>query len=397
MDDLKEEALDNSDDIDQENQSSDDEDWPTADETPDDIGQTDEELAEIVDSLSTSITVVGCGGGGCNTVNRMHDEGIDGCDLIALNTDAQHLMNIEADNKLLIGKNKTKGRGAGSLPKVGEESARENEQEIREIVDGEDMVFVTAGMGGGTGTGAAPVVAKEAKDAGALTISVVTLPFSTEGEVRWTNAEAGLERLRQVSDTVITIPNDKLLETVGDLPTREAFKVCDEVLMRSVKGITQLITTNGLVNLDFSDVQTIMENGGVAMIGLGESKSTDRSEDVVKSAVSSPLLDVDISSADSVLVNVTGGPEMAIEEAEGVVEHLHDRVDPAARIIWGTGVEEDLDDTIRALVVVTGVESDQILDENSSVDTESQRRDRNQSLGDDESEDQDDSDIDYVA
>lgn len=397
MDDLKEEALDNADDPNQENQSSDDEDWPTADGTPEDIGQTDEELAEIVDSLSTSITVVGCGGGGCNTVNRMYDEGIDGCDLIALNTDAQHLMNIEADNKLLIGKNKTKGRGAGSLPKVGEESARENEKEIKEIVDGEDMVFVTAGMGGGTGTGAAPVVAKEAKDAGALTISVVTLPFSTEGEVRWTNAEAGLERLRQVSDTVITIPNDKLLETVGDLPTREAFKVCDEVLMRSVKGITQLITTNGLVNLDFSDVQTIMENGGVAMIGLGESKSTDRSEDVVKSAVSSPLLDVDISSADSVLVNVTGGPEMAIEEAEGVVEHLHDRVDPAARIIWGTGVDEEIEDTIRALVVVTGVESDQIFDENSSVNTESQRRDRDQSLGNEEDESQDDSDIDYVA
>lgn len=321
---------------------------------------SDEELAGVVDELSTSITVVGAGGGGGNTISRMISEGITGSKLVAVNTDAQHLLEIDADEKLLIGKDLTGGRGAGSLPQVGEKSALENREEIMDVVAGEDMVFVTAGMGGGTGTGAAPVVAEAAKESGALTISIVTLPFSSEGEVRHTNAEAGLEKLRQVSDTVIVIPNDRLLESVGDMPISEAFKVCDEVLMRSVKGITEMITTSNLVNLDFADVKTIMENGGVAMIGLGESSTNSQSEDVVDAAVSSPLLDVDISTADSVLVNVTGGPNMSIEEAEGVVENLHDRVDPSARIIWGTGVDPELEDKMRALIVVTGVSSSQI-------------------------------------
>lgn len=325
-------------------------------------GMSDGELEEVVDTLSTSITVVGCGGGGCNTVNRMISEGITGCNFVALNTDAQHLLEVDADEKMLVGKQRTDGRGAGSVPQVGEEAALDDKQEITDIVKNEDMVFVTAGMGGGTGTGAAPVVAQQAKENGALTISVVTLPFTSEGEVRRTNAEAGLEKLRKVSDTVIVIPNDRLLTSVGDIPVQQAFRVCDEVLMRSVKGITEMITESGLVNLDFADVKTIMENGGVAMIGLGESKSQN-ADDVVSAAVSSPLLDVDISSADSVLVNVTGGEDMSIEQAEGVVEDLHDRVDPSARIIWGTGVDKQLEDTIRALVVVTGVDSDQIYGE----------------------------------
>lgn len=325
-------------------------------------GMSDSELEEVVDTLSTSITVVGCGGGGCNTVNRMISEGITGCNFVALNTDAQHLLEVDADEKMLVGKQRTDGRGAGSVPQVGEEAALDDKQEITDVVKNEDMVFVTAGMGGGTGTGAAPVVAQQAKENGALTISVVTLPFTSEGEVRRTNAEAGLEKLRKVSDTVIVIPNDRLLTSVGDIPVQQAFRVCDEVLMRSVKGITEMITESGLVNLDFADVKTIMENGGVAMIGLGESKSQN-ADDVVSAAVSSPLLDVDISSADSVLVNVTGGEDMSIEQAEGVVEDLHDRVDPSARIIWGTGVDKQLEDTIRALVVVTGVDSDQIYGE----------------------------------
>jgi cell division protein FtsZ len=222
------------------------------------------------------------------------------------------------------------------------------------------MVFVTAGLGGGTGTGSAPVVAKAAREAGALTISIVTTPFTAEGEVRRTNAEAGLERLRDVSDTVIVVPNDRLLDSVGKLPVEQAFKVADEVLMRSVKGITELITTPGLVNLDFADVRTVMEQGGVAMIGLGESDSGNKSTDSVRSALRSPLLDVDIGGANSALVNVTGGPDMAIEEAEGVVEEIYDRIDPDARIIWGTSVDEDLDGTMRTMIVVTGVESPQI-------------------------------------
>ncbi|WP_253738056.1 cell division protein FtsZ [Halohasta salina] len=321
---------------------------------------TDDELRDVLQDLQTDITVVGCGGGGGNTVNRMHEEGIHGAKLVAANTDVQHLVNIEADTKILMGKQKTQGRGAGSLPQVGEEAALESQEEIYDAIEGSDMVFVTAGLGGGTGTGSAPVVAKAARDSGALTISIVTTPFTAEGEVRRTNAEAGLERLRDVSDTVIVVPNDRLLDAVGKMPVRQAFQVSDEVLMRSVKGITELITKPGLVNLDFADVRTVMEKGGVAMIGLGESDSESKAQDSVKSALRSPLLDVDISGANSALVNVTGGNDMSIEEAEGVVEEIYDRIDPDARIIWGTSIDEELEGSMRTMIVVTGVDSPQI-------------------------------------
>jgi len=321
---------------------------------------TDEELEDVLEDLQTDITVVGCGGAGGNTVNRMAEEGIKGANLVAANTDVQHLVDVEADTKILMGEEKTGGRGAGSLPQVGEEAAIESQEDIYGAIEGSDMVFVTAGLGGGTGTGSAPVVAEAARESGALTIAIVTTPFTAEGEVRRTNAEAGLERLRDVADTVIVVPNDRLLDSVGKLPVRQAFKVSDEVLMRSVKGITELITKPGLVNLDFADVKTVMEKGGVAMIGLGESDSEQKAQDSVRSALRSPLLDVDISGANSALVNVTGGTDMAIEEAEGVVEEIYDRIDPDARIIWGTSIDEELDGTMRTMIVVTGVESPQI-------------------------------------
>ncbi|MFB6266679.1 MAG: cell division protein FtsZ [Halodesulfurarchaeum sp.] len=325
---------------------------------------TDEELREVLQDLQTTITVVGCGGAGSNTINRMSEEGIHGATLVAANTDVQHLVDIDADRKILLGKQKTQGRGAGSLPQVGEEAALESQDDIRDAISGSDMVFVTAGLGGGTGTGAAPVVAKAARESGALTIAIVTTPFTAEGEVRRTNAEAGLERLRDVADTVIVVPNDRLLDSVGKLPVRQAFKVSDEILMRSVKGITELITRPGLVNLDFADVRTVMEKGGVAMIGLGEAGADTGASESVKEALRSPLLDVDISGANSALVNVTGGPDMSIEEAEGVVEQIYDRIDPDARIIWGTSIDEQLDGQMRTMVVVTGVQSPQIYGRN---------------------------------
>ncbi|UIP00215.1 cell division protein FtsZ [Halobaculum sp. CBA1158] len=328
---------------------------------------TDEELQDVLKDLQTNITVVGCGGAGGNTVNRMFEEGIHGADLVAANTDVQHLVNIEADTKILMGQEKTQGRGAGSLPQVGEEAAIESQNEIRESLEGSDMVFVTAGLGGGTGTGSAPVVAKAAREIGALTIAIVTTPFTAEGEVRRTNAEAGLERLRDVADTVIVVPNDRLLDAVGKLPVRQAFKISDEVLMRSVKGITELITKPGLVNLDFADVRTVMEKGGVAMIGLGESDSDTKAQESVQSALRSPLLDVDISGANSALVNVTGGSDMSIEEAEGVVEEIYDRIDPDARIIWGTSIDEELEGQMRTMIVVTGVDSPQIYGRNEAA------------------------------
>ena len=281
--------------------------------------QNNSDLDAVLRSMMTKIAVVGCGGGGSNTVSRMKEEGIAGTTLYAVNTDAMHLATVKADHRILIGRQRTRGLGAGSYPQVGEEAALESEHEIHKAVADADMVFITAGLGGGTGTGCAPVVAKAAHDDGALTISVVTLSFTAEGSIRAENAEAGLQRLRDVSDTVIVVPNDRLMEVVPKLPLSAAFKVADEVLMRAVKGITELITVPGLVNLDFADIRAIMEKGGVAMIGMGESDSNDKAADSVRKAIRSPLLDIDISGATSALVNVTGGPDMTMAEAEGVV------------------------------------------------------------------------------
>jgi cell division protein FtsZ len=323
--------------------------------------ENDDDLVAVLEQLTTVIRVIGCGGGGSNTIERLAETGIEGAELFAMNTDAQHLLHINADRRVLIGRRTTRGLGAGSLPSIGEEAARESIDEIMVAVEGADMVFITCGLGGGTGTGAAPVVAEVAREMGALTISVVTLPFAAEGAIRMANADVGLKRLREVSDTVIVVPNDRLLEVVPDLPLQAAFKVADEVLMRSVKGITELITRPGLINLDFADVRTIMSNGGVAMIGLGEAEGEMKSKDSVIKALRSPLLDVDISDATSALVNVVGGSNMSISDAETVVEEVYDRINPDARIIWGAQIDPSLDNGIRTMLVVTGVSSPQIL------------------------------------
>ncbi len=334
----------------------------------------DKELEAVLASLTTTIKVVGCGGAGTNTINRCLEGGIDGADLIALNTDAQHLLRSPSPHKILIGRHLTRGLGAGSIPKIGEEAARENEQNIRDSLGHADMIFITCGLGGGTGTGSAPVVAQIAKEGGALTIGVVTLPFSVEGLIRMENAEAGLKRLREICDTVIVIPNDKLLDVVPNLSLNAAFRVADEVLLRSIKGITEMITKPGLVNLDFADLKTVMTRGGVAMIGLGEAEGENKAVNAVVEALNSPLLEVDISEATGALVNVTGGEDMTISEAERVVEEIYSRVDPNARIIWGTTVDPSLKKSIRAMLVITGVKSKQILGP-------SRRRFENQEMG----------------
>jgi cell division protein FtsZ len=321
----------------------------------------DKELEEILAGLTTTIKVIGCGGAGTNTISRCVASQITGAELIALNTDAQHLLISTAPHKVLIGRHLTRGLGAGSLPQVGEEAAMESEDDIRNAIAPADMVFVTCGLGGGTGTGSAPIVAQIAKESGALTIGVVTLPFRVEGLVRLDNAEIGLKRLRDACDTVIVIPNDKLLEIVPNLALNAAFKVADEVLMRSIKGITEMITKPGLVNLDFADLKTIMKRGGVAMIGLGEAEGENKAVNAVIEALNSPLLEVDISGATGALVNVTGGEDMTIGEAERVVEEVYSRVDPNARIIWGTTIDPALRKNIRAMLVITGVKSKQIL------------------------------------
>ena len=325
-------------------------------------GVNNRELEEVLAGLTTTIKVVGCGGAGTNTISRCIEGGISGAELVALNTDAQHLLLAGGvPHKVLIGRHITHGLGAGSLPQIGEEAARESEKDIREAVGRADMVFVTCGLGGGTGTGSAPVVSQIAKETGALTIGVVTLPFSVEGFIRMENADAGLKRLRETCDTVIVIPNDKLLDVVPNLSLNAAFRVADEVLMRSIKGITEMITKPGLVNLDFADLKTVMKRGGVAMIGLGEAEGENKAVNAVVEALNSPLLEVDISEATGALVNVTGGEDMTISEAERVVEEIYSRVDPNARIIWGTTVNPELKRSIRAMLVITGVKSKQIL------------------------------------
>ncbi|MHB8584634.1 MAG: cell division protein FtsZ [Thermoplasmatota archaeon] len=326
-----------------------------------DANAVDRELEQLLSQFDRKIRVVGCGGGGCNTIIRLQSEGIDNCEVIAVNTDAQHLLMARVPEKILIGKHLTKGLGAGALPQIGEQAAMESEQDLKKKLAGSDLVFVTAGMGGGTGTGSAPVVAKLARDAGALTIAVVTFPFRVEGAVRAANAEAGLAKLRDAADTVIVIPNDKLLEIAPRLPLNAAFKVADEVLHHAIRGLTDMITKPGLVNLDFADLKTIMKKGGVAMIGLGESDGDNRAVEAVTEAIESPLLDVDVSGASGCLINVVGGPSMTLQEAESAVEVLYQRINKDARIIWGTSVDPSLGESVRVMVVLTGVKSRQIL------------------------------------
>jgi len=320
----------------------------------------DAELERILATLRTNIKIIGIGGGGTNTIDRLVEAGIIGAELFAANTDAQHLLTIRAPHKILLGRRVTRGLGAGALPQVGEEAAREAEDEIRAALQGADMVFITCGLGGGTGTGGAPYVAQLAKEMGALTIAICTFPFRAEGAVRAENAEYGLEKLRNFADTVIVIPNDKLIELVPRLALNAAFKVADDVLMRAIKGISEVITRPGLVNLDFNDIKTIMKGGGVAMIGLGESDSDRRAEEAIEEAINSPLIDVDISTATGALINVTGGTDMTVSEAEKTAEIVQARISPNARIIWGAAVDPSVQHTLRVMLILTGVKSKQI-------------------------------------
>lgn len=323
--------------------------------------ELDKELEQIVRTQASRIKVVGCGGGGGNSVSRMREIGIKGCEIIAVNTDAQDLLYANVDAKILIGRELTHGLGAGSNPKIGEQAAKESETEIKKKLGAVDLAFITCGLGGGTGTGAAPVVADIAKKAGALTIGVVTLPFTVEGQKRIENAQIGLDKLISVTDTLIVIPNDKLLEIAPELPIHTAFKVADEILTSSVKGITEMITKAGLVNLDFADVKAVMTNGGVSLIGIGESDTRDRATEAVERAINNPLLDVDITNASGALVNIVGGTDMSLDEYRKVMEIVSNKISPQAKLISGAQISADMDKTIKVLLIVTGVKSSQIL------------------------------------
>jgi cell division protein FtsZ len=323
--------------------------------------EIDRELETLLKRQGARIKVVGCGGGGGNSISRMKETGIKGCEILAVNTDAQDLLYSNADAKILIGRELTNGLGAGSNPRIGEQSARESEKEIRTKLGSSDMVFITCGLGGGTGTGAAPVIADIAKRQGALTIGIVTLPFTVEGGKRIENSQYGLERMVSVCDTLIVIPNDKLLELAPELPIHTAFKVADEILTNSVKGIAELVTRSGLVNLDFADIKAVVSNGGVSLIGIGESNSGNRAKEAVMKAIENPLLDVNIEGANGALVNITGGPNMSLDEYREVMEIIGNKINPNAKIISGAQISPDMDDAVRVLLIVTGVQSNQIM------------------------------------
>jgi len=327
--------------------------------------EVDEELRKIAAQMDVCIKIIGCGGGGSNTIYRCVDAGISGAQLCAINTDAKHLLTIKAPRKILIGRTTTRGLGAGAIPEVGEQAAHENDIDIRNFLQGSTIVFVTAGMGGGTGTGSAHYVARIAKDQiQALTIGVVTLPFKAEGTIRMENAITGLDKLRRICDTTIVIPNDKLLELVPKLPIDAAFKVADEVLMQTMKGLTEIITKPGLVNLDYSDIQTIMREGGISFVGIGEAdKDTDNRVDAaVKEALTSPLLgEIDLKDAKGALIRVVGGPDMTVGEAQKAAEIVTNSVNDRARIIWGCSIEPELEGSIKVLLIVTGARSKYML------------------------------------
>jgi len=344
------------------------------------VNNIDRELEELLKKQSAKIKVIGIGGGGNNSLSRMREIGIKGGELIAVNTDAQDLLYANADQKILIGRELTQGLGAGSNPKIGEEAARESESEIKKKISGSDMVFITCGLGGGTGTGAAPIIASIAKKQGALTIGVVTLPFTIEGRKRIENAMMGLERLEAVVDTLIIIPNDKLLELAPELPLQTAFKIADEILTNAVKGTTELVTVSGLVNLDFADIKAVMVNGGVSLIGMGESDSQQRSMEAVEKAIQNPLLDVDISDATGALANIIGGPDMSLDECKSIIETIGNKLSPDAKMIWGAQLHEDMEKSVRVLLIVTGVKSAQIIGQGDTLE-EKKRKEIEEELG----------------
>lgn len=301
------------------------------------------------------IKVIGIGGGGNNAINRMIEAGIKGIEFIAVNTDAQALFLSRAEKKIQAGEKLTKGLGAGADPEIGRKATEENADEIRKALQGADMVFVTAGMGGGTGTGGAAIVAKIAKELGALTIGVVTKPFSFEGRKRNANAESGIQSLRQEVDSLITIPNDRLLQVVDkNTAFNDAFKIADDILRQGVQGISDLIAVPGLINCDFADVQTIMQNTGSALMGIGRSSGESRAAEAARLAISSPLLETSIEGAQGVLFNITGGSDLTLFEINEAAEIIHAAADEEANIIFGANIDESLGDEVRVTVIATG-------------------------------------------
>jgi len=335
--------------------------WTRSNEQPkQEVNQVQDKITDEFESYKARILVVGVGGAGNNTISRLMTKGILGATTIAANTDARHLSVIKADRKILLGKDLTRGLGAGGYPEIGRKAAEESRNEIREAMKDVDMVFITAGLGGGTGTGAAPVIAKIAKEQGAIVIGAVTLPFKIEG-ARIGKAEDGLTQLRQACDTAIVIENQRLLKLAGDMPLKQAFGVADDLFATMIKGITETISQPSLVNLDYADVRAVMKSGGVAAIGAGESNSEKRAHEAVTKALNHPLLEVDYSGAKGALIQIIGGDDLRLDEINEIGEAVSKNLDVDAQVIWGARILPEYADMVQVITIVTGVKSPYIL------------------------------------
>ena len=341
---------------------------------------SDNEKFEDLEVGHANIKVIGCGGAGGNMADWLHRKGVQGAEIIACNTDMQHLNMTQADKKFLIGKDVTRGLGAGGYPEKGAEAAQESLSEIKESLKGADMVFVCAGMGGGTGTGSAPIVANVARESGAIVIGTVTMPFKIE-RARVDKAEFGLQQLRQVSDTVIVIDNNRLVQIAGNLPIQQAFAVANELVATMIKGIVETIAVPSLVNLDYADVKTIMTSGGVAVIGVGASDNSNRVEESVQGALSNPLLDVSYQGATGAIIHVHGGHDLTLDEISRVGELITEAMDEDANVIWGARISEDMKGKLTVMTIITGVKSPWVLGRKSEQQRANERAQMSDELG----------------
>jgi len=307
-----------------------------------------------------NIKVIGCGGAGNNTVSWLYNKGVEGAETIVLNTDIQHLNISNADQKILVGKELTRGLGAGGHPQIGAQAVEESQHEVKQLLKGSDLLFLCAGMGGGTGTGSAPVVARLAKELGSIVIGVVTMPFNVE-RARVDKAEYGLQLLREYCDSVIVIDNNKLVQIAGNLPMAQSFAVANELISTMIKGIVETIALPSLINLDFADVKAIMKMGGLCIMGIGESYSEHKAEEAVKRALNNPLLDVNYTGAEGALIHITGGPDMTLEEASKAAELITNSLKADANVIWGARIEEGMTGKMRIMSIITGVQSPYIV------------------------------------
>ncbi len=348
-----------------------------------------ERNSELIESLK--IMVVGAGGAGCNAINRLAAMGVAGAQLVAVNTDRKHLTEVVTDDvtKLLIGKAVTRGLGAGGYPEMGAKAAEVSRSLLEETLADVDLLFLTAGMGGGTGSGAAPIVAEIAKDQGAIVIAMVTYPFALE-KARLIKAEEAIEALRQATDTVVVIDNNRLVELVPNLPIDEAFRVADEVIARTVRGITETITQPSLIGVDFADVRSVMSNKGLSVIAVGESKGVDKVNEVVEDTLRNALLDVDIGGAKSVLIHITGGPDLTLGEANKIGELLTENIDPKAMVIWGARIDPTFENRLEVISIFTGVKSPYIKAGHDDVE------DKRSSFMSRKSKEQHDLDLDFL-